>query len=78
MIQKSLESSYSANPSNIPDSKYTVVCSEHWPLNFKKINVHGKETPSIFNWVKPSLVATAPPKSRITFSANSIAINIRA
>ena len=68
--------------SNIPYSKYTVVCSEHWPINFKKINFHGKERPSsppsIFNCVKSSLVPTAPPKSRITTSSTSGARSVQA
>ena len=27
---------------NIPQSKDTVVCEKHWPVNFEKVLVYGK------------------------------------
>ena len=50
---------------NIPDTKHTVVCERHWPLEYETISYYGKQRPlnppSVFLCVKPSLRATQIP-----------------
>ncbi len=61
-------------------TKYTVVCSKHWPSDFKKSMYYGKERPasppSVFDCVKPSLVPTKPPNQRKTKKATSSVRNV--
>ena len=50
---------------NIPDREDTVVCANHFPVNFEVVKVKGKERPnnppSIFDNIKKSLIPTPPP-----------------
>lgn len=60
---------------NIPDTKNTVICEQHWPENYPKVCHHGKlrplNPPSIFNCVSKSLVPTTPSTSRCTEKAHA-------
>ena len=51
---------------NIPDSKHTVVCETHWPQGYESAQCNGKEPPSVFNCIKPSLLRTSTPALRTT------------
>ena len=62
---------------NIPDREDTVVCANHFPVNFEVVKVKGKERPknppSIFDNIKKSLIPTPPPaKRKTTKASNSI------
>ena len=60
---------------NIPQSKDTVVCEKHWPINFEKVLVYGKYRPAmpptVFNCIPKSLVPTTISKKRVTQRAIS-------
>ncbi|XP_012563386.1 peroxynitrite isomerase THAP4-like [Hydra vulgaris] len=55
---------------NILDSKYTVVCTKHWPENVDLIMSNGKKRPNVpptkFHNVNLSQISTAPAKGRKT------------
>ena len=60
---------------NMPQSKNTVVCEKHWPINFEKVLVYGKYRPAVpptvFNYIPKSLVPTTISKKRVTQRAIS-------
>jgi hypothetical protein len=53
---------------NIPNSKHTVVCERHWPEGYPTILDYGNnrpcDPPSVFTYVKPSLIPTQPQPVR--------------
>ena len=61
---------------NIPQSKDTVVCEKHWPINFEKVLVYRKcrpaVPPTVFNCVPKSLVPTTISKKRVTQTESHI------
>ena len=64
---------------NIPQSKDTVVCETHWPINFEKGLVYGKYRPAVppvFNCIPKSLVPTIISKKRVTQRAISSKRNL--
>ena len=60
---------------NIPDSRDTSVCENHWPPGYATIKVHGKERPreppSVFSQVPLSMIPTPPSKLRQTTRCDS-------
>ena len=55
---------------NTPNSPYTVVCAKHWPPNYPKTELNGKERPlyppSIFPNIPLSQIPTPIPQPRQT------------
>ena len=65
---------------NISQSKDTVVCEKHWPINFEKVFVYGKYQPAVpptvFNCIPKSLVPITISKKRVTQRAISSKRNL--
>ena len=65
---------------NIPGTATTVACQQHWSESFETLIYYGKEipnvSPSLFDYVKRSMIPTKTPSKWISTKAHSDATNI--